>query len=399
MAALASGGNRPTSRPTFSTRRPQIFSHSKNPYTSSTSFFLIPVVVMFVHKPLRLVVPLLALIGFLWLIFGSSHETKPNSPYKYKKIKKNDVIPRNLPADHISHYDLNKLASTPMAAYNKERVLILTPMAKFLDQYWDNLLKLTYPRELIELGFIVPRTADGDAALRKLGTAVKKIQNPKNTKDAKFAKVTILRQDTEALDSQSEKDRHAFKVQKQRRSQMAVARNSLLFTTIGPYTSWVLWLDGDIVETPPTLIQDLVSHDKPVIAANCYQRYYDEEKKEDAIRPYDFNNWVESEEGLRIASTMSDDEIIVEAYAELATYRPLMGHFYDPNGDVNTEMQLDGVGGTCLLVKADVHRDGAMFPSFPFYHLIETEGFAKMAKRLGYEVFGLPNYLVYHYNE
>nr|AAK40024.1 Mnn9p [Ogataea polymorpha] len=354
---------------------------------------------MFVHKPLRLVVPLLVLIGFLWLIIGSSHETKPNSPYKYKKIKKNDVIPRNLPADHISHYDLNKLASTPMAAYNKERVLILTPMAKFLDEYWDNLLKLTYPRELIELGFIVPRTADGDAALRKLETAVKKIQNPKNTKDTKFAKVTILRQDTEALDSQSEKDRHAFKVQKQRRSQMAVARNSLLFTTIGPYTSWVLWLDGDIVETPPTLIQDLVSHDKPVIAANCYQRYYDEEKKQDAIRPYDFNNWVESEEGLRIASTMGDDEIIVEAYAELATYRPLMGHFYDPNGDVNTEMQLDGVGGTCLLVKADVHRDGAMFPSFPFYHLIETEGCAKMAKRLGYEVFGLPNYLVYHYNE
>ncbi|GMF04686.1 unnamed protein product [[Candida] boidinii] len=76
-----------------------------------------------------------------------------------------------------------------------------------------------------------------------------------------------------------------------------------------------------------------------------------------------------------------------------------MAHFYDPNGDIHTEMELDGVGGACVLVKADVHRDGAMSPTFPFYHLIETEGFAKMTKRLGYQVVGLPNYLIYHYNE
>ena len=50
--------------------------------------------------------------------------------------------------------------------------------------------------------------------------------------------------------------------------------------------------------------------------------------------------------------------------------------------------------GTALLVKADVHRDGAMFPPFPFYHLIETEGFAKMARRLGWKSYGLPNYYV-----
>ena len=57
-------------------------------------------------------------------------------------------------------------------------------------------------------------------------------------------------------------------------------------------------------------------------------------------------------------------------------------------------VELDGVGGTALLVKAEVHRDGAMFPPFPFYHLIETEGFAKMAKRLGWQSYGLPNYHV-----
>lgn len=66
----------------------------------------------------------------------------------------------------------------------------------------------------------------------------------------------------------------------------------------------------------------------------------------------------------------------------------------DVNGDQKHIIDLDGVGGTALLVKADVHRDGAMFPPFPFYHLIETEGFAKMARRLGWKSYGLPNYYV-----
>lgn len=64
------------------------------------------------------------------------------------------------------------------------------------------------------------------------------------------------------------------------------------------------------------------------------------------------------------------------------------------DGDPHHEVDLDGVGGTALLVKADVHRDGAMFPPFAFYHLIETEGFAKMAQRLGWKAYGLPNYYV-----
>ncbi|CEP23857.1 MNN9 [Cyberlindnera jadinii] len=351
------------------------------------------------RRPLAVLGPLTLIVVVYYLFFTS----RSTSKYSYKPKgsgffgRAPAVVPRNLPGDHISHYDLNKLASTPMAAYNKEKVLILTPVSRFYNEYWQNLLRLTYPRELVELGFIVPRSKDGDLALKKLEKAIKQVQTGK--KENRFSKITILRQDTESLQEQSEKSRHALKVQKERRANMALARNSLLFSALGPYTSWVLWLDSDIVETPPTLVQDLVSHDKPVVSANCYQRYYNEEKKEQDIRPYDYDNWVESEQGLKMAEEMADDEIIVEGYAEMATYRVLMAHFYDSNGDQNTLMELDGVGGAAVMVKADVHRDGAMFPPFPFYHLIETEGFAKMAKRLGYQVFGLPNYLVYHYNE
>lgn len=373
--------------------------HSTHQNTMKAAMNRYPLLRSIRRRPLLLVGPLALLALVYYLLFAN----RSSSRYSYKPKNSGffggskSVVPRNLPGDHISHYDLNKLASTPMAAYNKEKVLILTPVSRFYNDYWQNVLRLTYPRELVELGFIVPRTKDGDVALKKLEKAIKQVQTGK--KENRFSKITILRQDTDSLSQQTEKHRHALKVQKERRASMALARNSLVFSALGPYTSWVLWLDSDIVETPPTLIQDLVSHDKPVISANCYQRYVDDESKKQAIRPYDFNNWVESEEGLKIAAGMAEDEIIVEGYAEIATYRALMAHFYDAEGDVNAEMELDGVGGAAVMVKADVHRDGAMFPPFPFYHLIETEGFAKMAKRLGYQVFGLPNYLVYHYNE
>ncbi|KAI5952776.1 MNN9 [Candida jiufengensis] len=366
--------------------------HYKNPYINYIR-----------RKPLALLAPITLLI-IIYFYFSSASSSTPKPKYSYNKKSKgwfsnnkdSSLILKNLPKNHIKHFDLNKLTISPDALAKKEEILILTPMSKFLPEYWENLNKLTYDHSLISLGFIFPRNNDGDEALKSLEHALKvsKTNNKLN-----FKKVTLLRQDSNSLNSQLEKDRHAFKVQKERRSMMALARNSLVFTCLDPSTSWVLWLDADIVETSPSLIQDLTSHDKAVLSANVYQRFYDDKLNADSIRPYDFNNWVESEEGLKIANGLADDEIIVEGYSEMATYRPLMAHFYDANADKNTEMALDGVGGGAVLVKADVHRDGAMFPSFPFYHLIETEGFAKMAKRLGYEVFGLPNYLVYHHNE
>lgn len=337
------------------------------------------------RKPYTILAVITSVLFLLYFVFhsGSSGQKLPA-----RKISKDEEI--------IKHYQLNSLVSTSRSFKNQEQVLVLTPLAKFYPEYWSNLLKLDYPHNLVELGFIVPSNSQGDQALKALDAAVKKVQTGP-AKD-RFAKITILRQDTPSLDSQLEKDRHALSAQKRRRSLMSLARNSLFLTTIGPKTSWVLWLDADIVETPPSLIQDLARHDRDIIVANCYQRYTDP-KKGAAIRPYDFNSWQDSEKAMELAAEMGDDDILLEGYQEIPTYRSLMAYMYDDTKDIHLEVPLDGVGGTALLVKAAVHRDGAMFPPFPFYHLIETEGFAKMAKRLGYQPWGLPNYLVYHYNE
>jgi hypothetical protein len=93
-----------------------------------------------------------------------------------------------------------------------------------------------------------------------------------------------------------------------------------------------------------------------------------------------------------------------------------MAKMGDYHNNVHEEIELDGIGGVNILVKADVHRSGTStswfhrvlersrltlssgvnFPCYAFENQAETEGFAKMAKRAGYEVYGLPNYVVWH---
>ncbi|KAB8250732.1 alpha-1,6 mannosyltransferase subunit [Aspergillus flavus] len=320
----------------------------------------------------------------------------PTKPFLKSQPVRNDGLKAPPP---VVHYDLNKLTTTSDSADKGERVLILTPLARFYPEFWDNLVHLDYPHELISLGFIIPNTKEGSAALSALESAISKTQN--GPIPSRFASISILRQDFEPpLQSQDEKERHKLENQKARRESMSRARNSLLFTTLGPATSWVLWLDADIIETPATLIQDLTGHNYPVIVPNCYQRYYNNDHKQMEVRPYDFNSWIDSSNAQSLAESMGPDEILLEGYAEMPTYRTLMAYLADTESpNPRRVIELDGVGGTALMVKADVHRDGAMFPAFPFYHLVETEGFAKMAKRLGYQVFGLPDYFVYHYNE
>ena len=370
-------------------------------------------------NPITLVLAALLFIGFFMWIFGGNDDSSASTPQISVKSGKqllgskdpasNFLSPPSLPfrkpknthekqpPPPVVHYHLNNITTSSDPVKQRETVLILTPLSRFYPGYIDNLLKLSYPHELISIGFIIPKDKEGNAATKALQERIAEVQQ--GTEAKRFASITILRQDFDmGINSQNEKDRHSMAVQKVRRAGMARARNSLLFTTLGPTTSWVLWLDADIVETQPSLIQDLARHDKPIIVPNCFQRYHNKEKGAMDTRPYDFNSWIDSEQAQNIAKEMDKEDILLEGYAEMATYRFLMAGMYDANnpGDTHTEVQLDGVGGTALLVKAEVHRDGAMFPPFAFYHLIETEGFAKMAARLGWKSWGLPNYFVSH---
>jgi mannan polymerase complexes MNN9 subunit len=357
-------------------------------------------------NPLTLILGAVLTIGILFFVLSPTQTASAAARLKHANAASNPLSPptaayrKQAPqADGVRvpppvvHYHLNNVTITSTPAENRETVLILTPLARFYQGYWDNILALSYPHDLISLGFIIPKTSAGNAATSALQSRIAATQSGPEAR--RFASITILRQDfADPLSSQSESERHSLANQKARRAVMSKARNSLLFTTLGPTTSWVLWLDSDVVETPASLIQDLAAHDKPIIVPNCFQRYIDPLSNKPAIRPYDYNSWRDSDTALALAASMGNDDVLFEGYAEMATYRTLMAKVAEVNGNPREEMELDGVGGTALLVKAEVHRDGAMFPPFPFYHLIETEGFAKMAKRLGWSAWGLPNYFV-----
>lgn len=95
-------------------------------------------------------------------------------------------------------------------------------------------------------------------------------------------------------------------------------------------------------------------------------------------QPYDLNSWQESETALALADTLDEDAVIVEGYAEYATWRPHLAYLRDPYGDPDMEMEIDGVGGVSILAKARVFRSGVHFPAFSFEKHAETEGFGKV---------------------
>jgi hypothetical protein len=59
-------------------------------------------------------------------------------------------------------------------------------------------------------------------------------------------------------------------------------------------------------------------------------------------------------------------------------------------------IEMDGVGGTMLLVDAALHRGGLVFPEKPYRDLVETEGFGVLAKDLGIAPVGLPRVEIFH---
>ncbi|KXJ90796.1 putative ANP1 protein [Microdochium bolleyi] len=305
----------------------------------------------------------------------------------------NHHAPIKINSSSIEHVNLNKVTSTAQAAQKEERVLILTPLkdaAPYLSKYFELVAELTYPHHLIDLAFLVG--ASSDDTLGVLAMELDRIQ--KRPDKIPFHSATVVEKDFGFKLSQDVKDRHGFEAQGPRRKAMGKARNFLLSAALKPEHSWVYWRDVDIVDSPRKILEDLISHDKDIIVPNIwFHRYKD---GVDIEGRFDYNSWVESDKALRLAATLDKNVVLAEGYKEFDTGREYMCRMGDWRDDPHKEIELDGVGGVSIMVKADIHRAGINFPSYAFENQAETEGFAKMAKRAGYEVIGLPNYVVWH---
>jgi hypothetical protein len=245
-----------------------------------------------------------------------------------------------------------------------DSVLILTPVknaAGHLDAYFRGLQSLTYPAESLSLALLDSDSTDGTFGL---------LQARLRGAGARFRAASVFRRDF-GFTIPPGVPRYAHHIQVQRRSILARARNHLLFRALDD-EAWVLWLDVDVIEYPPDVIERLLATGKDVVTPNCVRDY--------GGTSFDLNAW--RDHGRR--------------------------HLHDLRGE-GPLVPLDSVGGTMLLVRADVHRDGVVFPPFPYGRAnprirtdnhwlgeIETEGLGIMAGDAGVQCWGMPHLEIRH---
>lgn len=173
--------------------------------------------------------------------------------------------PYDVNSTSISFVDLNEIQSTPNAAANGERVLILTPLrdaASYLTRYFGLLSQLTYPHELIDLAFLVGDSTDDTLAV--LSSELNRIQKQVEEKVA-FRHVSIIQKDFGSDINMNVADKHSFEAQGPRRKAIARARNYLLYSALKPDHSWVYWRDVDIVDSPAAILEEFMLHDKDIL--------------------------------------------------------------------------------------------------------------------------------------
>jgi hypothetical protein len=250
-------------------------------------------------------------------------------------------------------------------------VLVLTPLkdaAAFLPGYLENLRALDYPREAISLGLLEGDSTDATPEL---------LQQVLPGLQAEYRRVILVHRD---FDLQLAGPRWESGVQRRRRSVLAKVRNHLLSRALAD-EEWVLWLDVDVTGYPADLVQHLLGARKDIVVPHCATTT--------GGSTYDLNTFVlHPRAGTLNWSQWLRDGILQPPRGFGRTYLDeLRGQGL---------LRVDSVGGTALLVRADLHRDGLNFPSFPYRRLIETEGLAAMARDMGTACWALPDLEVLH---
>jgi hypothetical protein len=253
-----------------------------------------------------------------------------------------------------------------MHAEISPKLLILTPVknaTRYLPRYVELIERLDWPREALSIGILESDSRDSTMdALEVLRPRL----------NARAQNVTILNADF-GFHMPDDLPRWTPALQLARRAALARSRNRLLFGALRD-EDWVLWIDVDVVDYPPDTIARLLNAGRDILHPHC------------VMVPngpsFDLNAW---------------------AGGGTQTMHDLRG--------TQGPVRLDSVGGTMLLVRADLHREGLVFPPFRYGVKnsgirdphpvwgggeIETEGLAMMARDMGYQCWGLPDFEIFH---
>lgn len=165
----------------------------------------------------------------------------------------------------IHRYDLSNVQGSARGWEHEERILMCVPLRDaepHLPVFFSHLRNFTYPHRLIDLAFLVSDSKDRTLPL--LTDYLEKLQADPDPLQP-FGEISVIEKDFGQKVEQDVENRHGFAAQASRRKKMAQARNWLLSAALRPYHSWVYWRDADVETAPPTILEDLMRHNKDVI--------------------------------------------------------------------------------------------------------------------------------------
>ncbi len=196
----------------------------------------------------------------------------------------------------------------------------------------------------------------------------------------KFREVVLTQ--LHVRNSVTRENRSKRKHQRVRRAGLAKVRNHLIDVGITDDIDWALWIDVDVWKLQPDILARLKGTGARIAVPHCV--------KHPNGPTFDRNTFVDAWD-----------------YPARHYYKYMRGGLYLPpsngrgrfHGDSlrhSDSVVVDGVGGTVMLVDANVHRAGIRFPELPYRDHIETEGFGLWARDMGVRAVLLPRLEVYH---
>jgi len=250
-------------------------------------------------------------------------------------------------------------------------VLIAVPVrdaAGTLDRLLAAIEALDYPKQDPSLAFLEGDSADDGFA---------RLQRFARDNAGRFARIAVLKRD---FGAKHHARRWEPALQRERRGHIARVRNRLLRRALRA-EDWVLWIDADIVAFPPDILRRLLAERARIVQPNCV--------KVPGGTSFDLNAWIAERK-------LSEAQIPHHVVSGL--YQPPAWHhrIYLSDLRYRERVTLDSVGGAMLLVDANLHRAGIVFPAVPDFGLIEAEAFAARARECGVAAVGLPNLEIVH---
>lgn len=288
---------------------------------------------------------------------------------RYSPISVAQILVDALP-DEVLDRAVEKLtaAQSPRPRARARSLLVLTPVknaARHAAGWVDRVLSLQHSCDRLEAAVLVSDSTDGTVEAFR--------QEMKRLDDAGIA-TAIVEHDYD-YQIPGGLPRWSPQVQFDRRRILAKSRNRLLMSTLRDH-EWVLWIDSDVVWFPEDIVSTMLETGADIVHPNCTH--------EPGGRSFDLNAWTD------------------RGRYHLDDYR---GH---------GQVELHAVGGTMLLVRADCHRDGLIWPAFPYgvpdprarvtpaeydrlmVGELETEGLGLVAGAMGYTCIGLPDVEIHH---